>query len=271
VKEHAHGPEPRPATSNAWEDDVATFVVENLPSSPARVLEIGCGEGVLAHRMAAAGYEVTAIDPNAPEGPIFEQTTIEEFTTSERFDVCGGTFSSSHRRSGRGGHQDHPTPERTWIPDHGRIRLGPIRRGHRSVVPASPHRRPGHEGWLNHRCAGWREAALRGPAVSFADHMQEWGTAEGLHRSAALLAALRAQLDEVSFAWMPYLYPNLQDTTEHEEAALIEAGSIQATGFRFVGARRERSYHAGRLDLSELGGQKLVSQVAAEAKGRCLS
>lgn len=242
MKEHAHGPEPRPATPNAWEDDVAAFVVENLPSSPARVLEIGCGEGVLARRMAAAGYEVTAIDPNAPEGPIFEQTTIEEFTTSERFDVCVAVLSLHHI-----GDLDAAVTKITQLlNDRGSlitVEFAWDRFDEATAAWCLHHLTDAqdNEGWLNHRCAEWREAGSRGPAVSFADHMQEWGTAEGLHPSDALLAALRAHLDEVSFAWTPYLYPNLQDTNEDEEAALIEAGSIEATGFRFVGARRERS------------------------------
>jgi hypothetical protein len=38
------------------------------------------------------------------------------------------------------------------------------------------------------------------------------------------------------FAWMPYLYGELAGAvTELEESALIDAGVIQATGFRYVG------------------------------------
>ena len=44
------------------------FVRANLPAPPARVLEIGAGDGVLAAALAGAGYDVLAIDPD-PRGP----------------------------------------------------------------------------------------------------------------------------------------------------------------------------------------------------------
>jgi SAM-dependent methyltransferase len=41
----------------------AAFVVEHCPP-PARALDVGCGTGVLAERLAAKGYEMTGIDPS---------------------------------------------------------------------------------------------------------------------------------------------------------------------------------------------------------------
>jgi ubiquinone/menaquinone biosynthesis C-methylase UbiE len=55
------------------------FVLSQLPRPPRRVLEVGCGEGELAWALDAAGYEVVAIDPEAPDGRIFRRTTIEAF------------------------------------------------------------------------------------------------------------------------------------------------------------------------------------------------
>jgi hypothetical protein len=38
------------------------------------------------------------------------------------------------------------------------------------------------------------------------------------------------------FAWVPYLYPDLNEaTSEADERAAIDAGGINATGFRYVG------------------------------------
>ncbi|WP_162605873.1 class I SAM-dependent methyltransferase [Jiangella aurantiaca] len=38
------------------------FIDDHLPPGPARVLDAGCGDGALADRLRARGYEVTAID-----------------------------------------------------------------------------------------------------------------------------------------------------------------------------------------------------------------
>jgi hypothetical protein len=51
---------------------------------------------------------------------------------------------------------------------------------------------------------------------------------------------MREELDrrftELLFAWMPYLYGELDGSdVESEERHLIESGAIQATGFQYVG------------------------------------
>ena len=43
--------------------DVIAFVRAALPAPPARVLEVGAGDGELSVALAAAGYDVVAIDP----------------------------------------------------------------------------------------------------------------------------------------------------------------------------------------------------------------
>ena len=45
--------------------DVHAFVRASLPRPPARVLEVGAGDGELAAALATAGYDVVAIDPAA--------------------------------------------------------------------------------------------------------------------------------------------------------------------------------------------------------------
>ena len=67
---------------------LATFVLRYLPPPPARVLEIGCGPvGDLTSAIAAAGYEIVAVDPVAPEGPLFRRIPFEECTEPGPFDV----------------------------------------------------------------------------------------------------------------------------------------------------------------------------------------
>jgi hypothetical protein len=55
---------------------------------------------------------------------------------------------------------------------------------------------------------------------------------------------MRSELDERFverfFAWTPYLNRELGDAIDaRAEQALIDAGAIQATGFRYVGERTD--------------------------------
>jgi SAM-dependent methyltransferase len=48
--------------------DVLAYVRACLPAAPARVLEVGAGEGSLAAALRSAGYDVVAIDPGDAAG-----------------------------------------------------------------------------------------------------------------------------------------------------------------------------------------------------------
>jgi SAM-dependent methyltransferase len=76
--------------------ELTAFVLSQLPPAPARVLEVGCGKGELARALAEEGYEVVAIDPEAPGGPIFRQTTIEEFRDDGSFDAVVASLALHH-------------------------------------------------------------------------------------------------------------------------------------------------------------------------------
>jgi SAM-dependent methyltransferase len=72
------------------------FVLSQLPPAPGRVLEVGCGGGELALAVADAGYDVVAIDPEAPEGELFRRTTIEAFDEPGPFDAVVASLSLHH-------------------------------------------------------------------------------------------------------------------------------------------------------------------------------
>ena len=76
--------------------ELIDFVLSQLPPAPCRVLEVGCGEGALAYALSAAGYDVVAIDPEAPDGDIFRRTTIEAFAEPEAFDAVVASMSLHH-------------------------------------------------------------------------------------------------------------------------------------------------------------------------------
>jgi SAM-dependent methyltransferase len=60
------------------------------------VLEVGCGAGELAHALADSGYDIVAIDPEAPDGEIFRRRTIEEFDEPDPFDAVVASLSLHH-------------------------------------------------------------------------------------------------------------------------------------------------------------------------------
>ena len=79
-----------------WQRRVEEFVLDQIGDTAARVLEVGCGEGELARALTRFGHSVTAIDPRAPEGPIFRRTRIEEFSDPGKFDHVVAILSLHH-------------------------------------------------------------------------------------------------------------------------------------------------------------------------------
>jgi SAM-dependent methyltransferase len=76
--------------------ELIDFVLSQLPPAPARVLEVGCGKGELAAALDAEGFDVVAIDPEAPNGPIFRRTTIEAFDDEGSFDGIVASLALHH-------------------------------------------------------------------------------------------------------------------------------------------------------------------------------
>jgi SAM-dependent methyltransferase len=83
-----------PHTSGAV--DMRAFVEEHLPPAPGRELESGCGRGDLARSIAGVGYDVVAIDHDAPEGKIFRSVSLEDFTDPEVFDAVVAVRALHH-------------------------------------------------------------------------------------------------------------------------------------------------------------------------------
>ena len=72
------------------------FVRANLPAPPARLLEIGAGEGDLARTLRELGYDVLAIDPD-PRGADVTGVALHELDEpSESFDAAVAILSLHH-------------------------------------------------------------------------------------------------------------------------------------------------------------------------------
>jgi SAM-dependent methyltransferase len=207
--------------------DVIEFVSEQLPPAPARVLEVGCGHGELARTLAAEGYEVTAIDPEAPEGFLFRRVTIEDFTDAEPYDAIVASRSLHHVHDLGAG-----------LDKIG----GLLRPGGALVVDEFAWDRlddatsDWYYGQLRARTAAGQ---LEGIPPSLEACREEWRAEHAdLHGFDALRRELGRRFEERYFAWAPYLYRYLGSATAAGlEQALIEAGAIQPLGFRYVGVR----------------------------------
>ena len=203
------------------------FVLTHLPPRPARVLEVGCGAGKLALALDAAGYEVTAIDPAAPDGAIFRRIKLEELEDDARFDavVAAGVFHHM-------GENLEPNLDRVArvlegggpivLDEFGPDRLDEVTaawyEGQRLILAAAGHpsERPSAGEWAQHHLS--------------------------VTPSDVLLAAVRSRFDERFSEDVPYLWRYLGGVASAElEESLVSMGAIKALGFRFVGMPRAQS------------------------------
>jgi SAM-dependent methyltransferase len=198
--------------------NIKSFVESHIPPAPVRVLEVGCGHGDLARALFESGYEVVAIDPDAPDGELFQAVSLEEFTSTDLFDAVVASRALHH------------------IPDLAS-----------SVAKIAGLLRPGGRFILDeHACdrldeptARWyfeQRASEPGAPSSLEACLADWESDHAdLHGYAAMRKELDRHFTERFFGWMPYLHGELARVEEQEERALIDAGAIQAMGFRYVG------------------------------------
>ena len=202
--------------------EVLDFVTAQLPPAPGRVLEVGCGDGRLARALDDLAYRVVAIDPAAPEGEIFQTVSLEEFADPGRFDAVVASRSLHHIHDLAGALSKLQ---------------GLLVPGGRLIVVEHAFDR------LDEPTARWylekRRAKDPDAPSSLQACVAEWETDHaGLHAYTAMRQELDQGFTECWFAWTPSLYLELGHAFEKEERGLIDAGSIAATGFQYVGEPR---------------------------------
>jgi len=196
--------------------DVIAYVRSSLPGPPARVLEIGAGDGSLAAALREAGYDVVAIDPGNPAEGV-EQVALADYEVQPRsFDAAVAIVSLHHVVP-----LGHPL----------RHLAGLVKRGAPLVVDE-------FDGWAyDERAATWWLSHAGEQDHTAADIIA--GLREHVHPLAAIREALTAWFDVGLPVLGPYLYRwKIDPALRGEEEELIARGSIPATGARFVAVRR---------------------------------
>ena len=213
--------------------DFATFVFEQLPPPPGRVLEIGCGrEGGLVEQLAARGYDALGVDPHAPAGERFLQATFQDAGNRLLQGEWGAVVA------GRVLHHVKPLDD-----------------GLDLLASLAPLLLVDEFAWdrIDAAAQDWYE---RQHSLLRAAGGEPYGPADvdgwrwrhpGLHPHTVLLDGLRARYEERTLEWVPYFHRWLGGpASEALEAALVDAGAIPAIGYRWAGTSTSTTRSSAR-------------------------
>jgi len=197
--------------------DVVAYVRSALPAPPARVLEVGAGDGELASRLRDAGYDVVAIDPEG--GPEIVPVHLHELEEPDgSFDAAVAVTSLHHVE---------PLPESVdrlaaLLPPGARLVVDEFDIGRYDEAAA--------RWWLSH------SGHEHDPAELVADMRHH------LHGLDLLREELGRWFELGEPVPGPYLYRwEIDPALRGEEETLIAAGRIPAIGARFIAIRGSRA------------------------------
>jgi SAM-dependent methyltransferase len=200
--------------------EVLAYVRACLPPAPARVLEVGAGDGTLAAALRDAGYDVVAIDPGDGGDGVRAVALLDLDEPEASFDAAVAIVSLHHVE---------PLDEScAWL-----ARL--VRPGGVLVVDELDVER------LDSRATEWRAAQLR-----FADADDDHSPDEVLemmrhhiHPLRSVRDALAPHFDVGEPVRGCYLYRwHVPAETRALEERLVGEGRLPAVGARMVGVRR---------------------------------
>ena len=203
------------------------FAREHLPGPPARLLEVGCGQGELTTALSVAGYDVLGIDPVAPHGDLFRRLTLDDLDEPGPYDGILAARSLHHIRD-----LDGALEKAVSLLQPDGVLVVEEFAWDRLDVPTLD--------WLHGQRRALAAAGRGEPPASVDEMRAEWDADHlGLHGEDVLRIALATRFEEEAFTRTPYLYRLLGGvSTEVLEQALVDAGAIQALGFRWAGRPR---------------------------------
>jgi SAM-dependent methyltransferase len=209
--------------------DLLTFVRSNVPEPPARLLEVGAGDGSLARILADAGYEVLAIDPQ-PTGPGVRSVPLHELDEpSASFDAAIAVTSLHHI----------DPLERSLS------RLAELLKP-RAVLVVDEF----DVAAFDERAAGWwlRQRQAVGVAEEASAEELVGEHRAHLHPLVRIVSALEPHFEVGTPVYGAYLYRwNLGESLRDEEEAAIARAEIPAVGARLL-AHRDGSGTSSRAD-----------------------
>lgn len=199
--------------------DLLAFVRSSLPPPPARVLEVGAGDGELAAALRSAGYDVTAIDPAAEPGSGVEPIALIDATG--QFDAAVGIVSLHHVEP----LEQSFAHLATLIKPGGMLVIDELDRDN-----------------FDRRAAAWWVAQQRALGSEHGDLDPDEVVAEmqhHIHAAEAVLDALRPHFDVGLPVRGPYLHRwELPATLITAELELIASGDLPPVGWRTLAACR---------------------------------
>ena len=219
-----------------WLAAVWPLVRASLPPAPAVVVEIGCGPlGGFVPRLEEAGYAVTGIDPEAPQGASYHRAEFENSDIPGPVDAIVACTSLHHVADLAGvldlAHAALAPGGSMVVVEWARERFDEATA--RWCFGRLPEPEPGRDpGWLGRRHAEWRESGQ-----SWDAYLASWAHAEGLHAGPDILAGLDARFDRHGLGFGPYFFPDLAATSEADEQAAIDSGLVRANRILYAGRR----------------------------------
>jgi SAM-dependent methyltransferase len=213
-----------------WLEAAWPRVSSYLPPPPAAIVEVGCGPlGGFVPKLLADGYTAVGIDPAAPEGDSYRRVEVEHTDLPPGLKGVVACTSLHH------------------VADPGLV----LEKVAAALAPAGVvivvewdwecfdeatarwcFARLGSEPqtWLHHRRDEWQASGQE-----WEHYLRSWAAEHGLHSARRLLRDLDHLLERVVCDRGPYLFVELDDTSEPDELAAINAGRIRALRIDYVG------------------------------------